>query len=203
MPSNPPTVADLEQVVAYRCGAVLQEVGTYLTSPDGTTPSIREGLRRGCKAVVLTISNPLVLADSDTANLSGFATERVIDEAELFAMEEALVNWWRLCKKHMEAVSATPILSGWLVELKQSVKNRISQLKAICDEPYREPSDPMVVVGHFGETHPSVAPGQYPVTVSPLFTGQGFITLSPWAAGYLGGYYGWERGYGYGDGGHW
>lgn len=202
MPTSPPTVANLVEVVSHRCGAILQEVGLYSAGTNWDTPVILAGLRQGAKCVGFTIASPLSLADSDAAGLSTFAVERVLDEAELFALEQALLNWWRALKKHSEAMSSTLMLSGWLVELKNAVRNRVSQLKAMTAEPYREPSDPSVVVGRFGETFPTVAPGQIPVAVSPFYTGPAFADGRIWGAyfgpgnpyGPQGGFGGWGLG---------
>jgi hypothetical protein len=194
MPSNPPLVADLQVEVATRCAPLLVETGVYLPQADGTLPVIRVGLRLGCKAVMLTLANPLVLQDSDVAVLSSFAIERVEDEAELYALQQGLMQFWRSAQRDMEAFSAQPVSSGWKFELRRAIQVRISELKSICDKPYREPSDPTVVVGSCGETYPSVPSGQQPVEVTPYYTGPAPNSgrYGPWPNGY---------GYGYGHGG--
>ena len=152
MPSNPPLVSDLEAEVNERCGLLLAEAGEYLLGPAdagtglATTPAIREGLRRGCKAVGLTLANGLVLADADAAQLTTHAVERVMDEAELFALARALLMWWRVAQVDQEAVSSSVVASGWRVDQKAAVKARVGELKAICAVPYREPTDPTVVM---------------------------------------------------------
>lgn len=188
MPSNPPLVADLANEVSQRCGLMLDEVNIYLGG-DLSAP-IQQGLRVGCKKVMLTLANHLVLQDSDVANLSTFAVERVETEAELFALQWAMKNWYRAVRNHQAAVSSDVVASGWLRELKMGIRDHISSLKAICDEPYREPSDLVVVANRFGQTEPTVAPGQLPVQVTPgLGAGHPIDRL-------IGG------DYGYGDGFH-
>jgi hypothetical protein len=154
MPSNPPVVADLEAEVAVECGLMLADVGLYLRSPDATTPAIRIGLRKGAKAVGMTISNPLVLQDSDVARLSTFAVERVMDEARLHSLQWVLLNWHRATQAHQEPLSATSVVSGYLVDEKRGIQARVAELKAICSEPYREPSDEVIVANRFGPTGP-------------------------------------------------
>lgn len=198
MPSNPPAVADLEAEVATECGLMLADTGLYLRSPDATTPAIRIGLRKGAKAVMLTLTDPLALADSDVAVLSGFAIERVLDEAKLHALQWVLLNWHRATMRHQEPLSSTPVISGYLVDEKRAVKDRVSELKAICDEPYREPSDPTVVVGRLGETRPTVAAGQIPVVVGPGYTGQAYPYGDGYPYGHGYGNYGYGGGWGFG-----
>jgi hypothetical protein len=148
-----PVLADIVAVVSARCGLLLAEAGVYLDGPNGTTAAITEGIARGCKAVGLYPTDTQIIADSDIAYLSTYGLERVKDEAERFALERALLNWWRVARIDQEAVSATPIASGWRLEQKRSVVARVAQLKVICDEPYREPSGPIVV------TDPACPPG--------------------------------------------
>lgn len=166
-----PTVADLIAEVATECGLMLADVGLYLRNPDGTTPAIMIGLRKGARAVTLTLIDPMVVADADLVNLSGFALERVLDEAKLHALQWVLLNWFRATTKHQQALSSTPMSSGYLMDERMGVKTRVGELRDICERPYREPSDPMVVAGRWGQTSPTVAPGQYPVEVRPGYVG--------------------------------
>ena len=87
-------------------------------------------------------------------------------------------------------MSPTPMLSGWRMEEQNAIRTRISELKMICDVPYREPSDPTVAVGPYGMTYPTVAPGQLPVGVSPNFAGPippgGYPGSGQWLAKRLG-----------------
>lgn len=153
MPSNPPTIADLEQDVATECGLLLAEAGVYLLAIDTasglpTSPVIRKGLRMGCKCVGLTLANSLVVTDADVVGLSTFASERVVMEATLYSLEQALLNWWKVGKAdEQEKYSPTPVASGWRAQQKQSIVTRIGELKGDTAEPYREPTDPVVVMG--------------------------------------------------------
>jgi hypothetical protein len=135
-----PTIADLTAEVAQEVALLMADAGVYLTAPDGSTPAIAQGLRRGCKAVALTPADPLVLADSDVALLSTYAVERVIDEAKLFALKRARLYLYRAAQVEQEPVSPNVVASGWRLEQSRAISARISELKAICDVPYREPS---------------------------------------------------------------
>jgi hypothetical protein len=161
-----PVLADLVAGVATRCGLLLAEAGVYLDGPAGSSPAILEGIRRGFKAVGVTLNDPLVPADADVLNLSSFAIERVEDEAERFALHRAAMNWWRVARMDQDPVSATPIASGWRLEQKRAVKERLAELASICDQPYREPTAQVVV------TDPSCPPG---MACPSIPTGQ-----SPW-----------------------
>jgi hypothetical protein len=199
----PPTVGNLQDEVASRIGVVLQDVGLFrlvvpVYSSIGDTPVILQGLRKGVKAVGLTPANALSLADTDIANLSVFGVERVMDEAELYGLERALAYFFRAMQRGQPEFSAQPMQGGWRMEQRNDVRVRISELKAVCDVPYREPSDPTVAVGAYGETYPTVSPGNLPVGVGPNFAGP----VPPgdgWGA--IGG--GWGNGWGWGMGGWW
>jgi hypothetical protein len=151
MPSNPPVVADLADLVSQRCGLLLDSAGLYL--PGGASLPIVQGLVKGCKAVCRSLANPIVLQDSDVASLTSFAIDRVLDEAELFALEWTLSQWWRIAKKHQEAVSAMPNVGGWLREQKDAIRNQVSTLKGRCEEPYREPTSEVVVAHNHNHNH--------------------------------------------------
>lgn len=149
MPSNPPTVADLDAEVTGRCGLVLHDAGLFLRALDSAmqavTPVVRQGLRKGFKCVGYTPSDPLILADADILNLSTFALERVVDEAELFSLQQCRLGWWRVTQRHQEPLSSAVTSSGWLIDELRGVKDRISELKAMCEKPYLEPTDQIVV----------------------------------------------------------
>lgn len=148
MPSNPPTVEDLDAEVTERCGIVLSDAGLFLRAlVDGVavSPVVRVGLRKGAHAVGFTLLDPSTLQDPDVVGMSGFALERVKDEAELYSLQQCLLGWWRVTQKEQEALSSAVVSSGWRLDQKRGVKDRVSELKAICDEPYREPTDPTVV----------------------------------------------------------
>jgi hypothetical protein len=201
MPSNPPVVADLVAEVNERCALNLADAGQYL--PGGLSPSILEGLRRGCKAVMLTLANPLVLQDSDVAFLSTFGVERVEDEAEMFALQRALAYWWRVAMKDQKPVSSERVEGGWRLEQKACVRARVAELKLICDVPYREPSDQIVVANRFGQTSPNVPPGSLPIVETP---GVGVtVGIAPGVVyggyGPFGGFREWD--YGGGNWGEW
>lgn len=173
MPSTPPIVLDLENEVADRIGLLLDAAGLFARAADGTIPLIRAGLRIGAKAVSLTLANAMVIADADVALLSSFAIERVMDEAEWHSLKIALAGWWRVTQHDQKAVSSAVVASGWRLDQKRAVKDRVAQLEAICREPYREPVDPASVVDGRGCPVPPTgsppqpaydryAPGYYP-----------------------------------------
>lgn len=168
MPSNPPTVEDLDAEVTGRCGLVLHDAGLFLRALDGSSPPaaispvVRRGLMEGFIAVGATPLDPLVLADPDVAALSAQALKRVVDVAEMFSLEQCLLGWWRVTQEEQPALSPTPMAGGWRVDEKNGVKNRVSELKAICGEPYREQTA-QVVAGHRDFVHPGFDPLRNPL----------------------------------------
>lgn len=193
-----PVLVDLVTEVAGRCGLLLAEAGVYLLAPDGSTPCIIQGIRRGMKAVALTLNDPQIPADADVANLSTFAIERVIDEAEWFSLNRALLSWWRVAQKEQEAVSSSVVSSGWRLEQKRAVKDRTADLKALCMNPYREPTDTMVAFDRFGNLSPTTAAGAPPSFVPGYSFSFLYGMSSPFG---FGGSWGGATGYGYGGGG--
>lgn len=151
MPSNPPTVEDLDAELTEICGLVLADAGLFLRALDNAdptkpiTPTIRRGLRKGALAVGWTLLDPSTVQDADIVGMSGFALQRVKDEAELYSLQQCLLGWWRVTQQEQQALTAEPMQGGWRLDQKRGVKDRVSELKAICDEPYREPTDPTVV----------------------------------------------------------
>lgn len=151
MPSNPPTVIDLDAEVTDICGLILADAGLFLRALDEVdptkpiTPVVRRGLRKGALAVSWTLLDPSKLQDADLVGMSGFALQRVKDEAELYSFQQCLAGWYRVTQKEQEALSSAVVSSGWRLDQKRGVKDRVSELKVICDEPYREPTDPTVV----------------------------------------------------------
>src|ERR1700761_2454875 len=128
MPSNPPVVLDLVAETMANCAVHLPNAGQALLDADGSPTVVLRGIRKGFKAVCCTIANPLVIQDSDVANLSTFALERVLDEAELFCLKMVLSYWHMVTMKHQEALSPAVVASGWLVDAKRAVKDRVSEL---------------------------------------------------------------------------
>ena len=153
MPSNPPTVADLEAEVAWRCAVPLAEAGVYLRAVDNGglpfTPAIRQGFRKGAvEDIRIGLAAPMAFTDADAANLSPYAVERVLDWGELFGLQMALLHWHRAIQKYQElAVSTTPEPGGWLMEEKRNTRERVGELKSILATPFREPSDSFVFSG--------------------------------------------------------
>ncbi len=133
--------------------------------------------------------------------MSSFAIERVLDEAKLHSGQWILMYWSRATRKHQEPLSSTPVISGFLVDERRGIKDRVAELKAICDVPYREPVDHAVVLDAHGR-HYAPTPAQGTPTdpipdpvlpVNPYYPGfYGY----PYGRGYGPGY-----GYGYGWGG--
>jgi hypothetical protein len=178
----PVTVAALENEVTSLCGLTLGEAGVLFRAADADnnpfTPVIRIGLRKGLKDVGIAPADPLALADADLANLSPFAAERVLAWGQLFALEQALLHWYRALKKYrVGAVEAQPMLGGWLMEEKRAARDRVAELKAIVATPYIEPSDPIDVAGHPWPFR-FVAPG------SPVPVGTGCQPFGPWSSPY-------------------
>jgi hypothetical protein len=159
----PPTVADLDDEVTDNCGLVLHDAGLFLRAldsdnpPNKITPVVRRGLMKGYLAVGATPASPLILADSDLTGLSAFAIKRVLDVAEMYSFQRCLAGWYRVTREHQEPLSVNPMAGGWLLEERTAVKDRVRDLKIICDVPYREPTDP-AVVGHRDWVHPSDEP---------------------------------------------
>lgn len=193
MPSNPPTVADLEAEVAGQCGVALADAGVYLRAVEQggmpITPAIRQGLRKGAHCVGLCLANPLVLADADVAVLSGFQLERVMTEGRLFALKLAHAHWHRAVQKEGQpALAPAAMQGGWLMEEKRNLEKTISELNAICSRPYREPGDPIVV----GNAHPGF-PGVSGTFITPDNEGGIDTTAGPYGPWGYGprGYGGW------------
>lgn len=193
MPSNPPTVADLEAEVAGQCGVALADAGVYLRAVDQggmpITPAIRQGMRDGALSVGLYLPNPLVLTDADVAVLSGWQIRRVKFEGMRFALRQAHQHWHRAVQKEGQpALAPAAMQGGWLMEEKRNIEKTISELNAICSQPYREPGDPIVV----GNAHPGF-PGVSDTFLTPDNSDGVDTTAGPYGPwGYGGwGYNGW------------
>lgn len=151
MPSNPPTVIDLDAEVTEICGIILADAGLFLRALDDgdptkpITPVVRRGLRKGALAVGWTLQDPSTLQDGDIVGMSGFALQRLKEEAELYAFQQCLAGWYRVNQKFQEPLEQDVARGGWANEEKQDVKARVSELKSDLSEPYREPTDPAVV----------------------------------------------------------
>lgn len=146
-PSNPPTLADFDSELSDRIAREVGDVGLYLDGPDGTTKAFRAGLRVGLKAVAVGTASPLDVTDADVANLTTFASERVLDEAARFALRLVLQNWYRAARSaDVDAIAKVDdTRGGWLYEHRQGVKEALAALDAACSKPYREPSSPLEV----------------------------------------------------------
>jgi hypothetical protein len=144
----PVTVAELEEAVAWRCGQLLRDVGRYLDGAAGTTRAIREGLRRGAKAVGFATASPLALADADILNLSGFAAERVLDVAELHSLRIVLLRWPEaLTTAGVEpTVDRENYRNGTAWEQQKAVRERVRDLEQIVAEPYCDPTEEPIAV---------------------------------------------------------
>lgn len=145
MPSNPPIVTDLVAEILERCAPHLATSGQVLLDAQGSPSVVLRGLRKGFEACCYTTAAPMAIQDQDVATLTRAALERVLDEAELFSLQRVLSLWHMATMKHQEAMSSAVVASGWLVDARRGVKDRVSELKATCGVPFREPTDTVVV----------------------------------------------------------
>lgn len=152
------TLAALRDRVHSLVGLALAEVGLLFRAVgEGgvpITPAIDEGIQVGIAEVGIPLLDGLEVTDADVANLSPFGIRRVVLHAQIEALERVLQDWHRAVKRHHgEAMEPQPIQGGWLVEERKGVVLRLDRLRARVAEPYREPSDP-VVIANPARTYP-------------------------------------------------
>jgi len=143
------TALALQNEVMGRVGLILVDAELYAVDSTGMVPVIAAGLRKGAGAVGMLLSAPMAFADADAAGLTGFAVERVLDEAERWVLERVILGWYRVVRKYRKPVETTADVGGWLDEQKASIQSRLASLTVSLAQPYREPSDPMVVVNRW------------------------------------------------------
>jgi hypothetical protein len=166
--STPATVAAMQAEVKSRCGRLLQDAGLWDPDPStGLATVAVRGLRKGVKSIGVLAADALTLADADVAGLSPWAAERVLDEAVLYCLEEVLFNWYRVVQVHMAPVEANPHLGGWLAEEKQSVRNRVSELREACSRPFSDPGGPVEVTCSDIPPFPLRNPWGFPIWPCP------------------------------------
>ena len=87
------TVAVIEAELLVRLGPYLKRVGLDGTAADGTNSALRGPIRGAVRALGLATADPIAVADADVAGVSGCALERLLDVAELKALEICWGNW--------------------------------------------------------------------------------------------------------------
>lgn len=94
----PVTIADLERELINRglFGRVLALAGLDGKTADGTNADIKAPLIRALPEVGYQAANPLTLVNSDVANLSSNAVERVLLSATRDLLDQVLLNWDRV-----------------------------------------------------------------------------------------------------------
>lgn len=165
------TVAALCAELTDRCALVLGDVGLFLdvvvpatatSAQSATTQVFLQGLRRGLKAVGMITFDPLVVMDGDVVNLSRFALERVLDEAERVALARVLMNWHQAMKSDdVPAQAPAPGGGGWREQEQRQVRARLAELDEACRVPYLEPG-PLIEVNVPQIYDPPACFGLYP-----------------------------------------
>ncbi len=87
------TVALIEAELLVRLGPYLKRVGLDGTAADGTNAALRGPIRGAVWSLGLATADPIAVADADVAGVEGFALERILDVAELKALETCWGNW--------------------------------------------------------------------------------------------------------------
>ncbi len=149
-----PTAAQMLGELTVRCAVQVRDVGLFLDSvQDGMTPAtttlvFHQGLRSGLVAVSMFASaDPVFVLDADLANVTPFARQRVLDEAERFVLRRVLLNWFRAERDSgRPAMQATvDARSGYLDTEKRSIQARVAELNEACAAVFREPAGSIVV----------------------------------------------------------
>jgi hypothetical protein len=87
------TVALIEAELLARLGPYLRRVGLDGTAADGKNSALRGPIRGAVCSLGLPTSDPIAVVDSDVAGVAGFALERLLDVAEMKALETCWGNW--------------------------------------------------------------------------------------------------------------
>lgn len=124
----PLTIARLETELLARIAPFLLAVGLDSTTADGTNADLRGPIRRGVLATGITPAD-LDVADSDIAAVAGWDLEKLLDVAELRALEVCWGNWSEVDEKAGEE-------SQSLNQLADRLERRIAALAKRITEPY-------------------------------------------------------------------
>ncbi len=89
----PLTVSDIERELLTRVGPYLVRVGLDGTTAGGANASLRSPIRGAAWAIGLVPADPIAVADADVADVVGFGLEKLLDVAELKALELCWGNW--------------------------------------------------------------------------------------------------------------
>ena len=87
------TVALIEAELLVRLGPYLKRVGLDGTAADGTNAALRGPIRGAVWWLDRATADPIAVVDADVAGVAGFALERLLDVAELKALEICWGNW--------------------------------------------------------------------------------------------------------------
>jgi hypothetical protein len=130
----PLTVAAIESELLVRVGPYLARVGLDGTTAGGANAALRGPVRRAILAVGGSMADPITPSDADVAAVRGPALERLLDVAELRALENCWGNW---PKVNFSAGGNSQELG----DLSSRLEKRIASLQARTRGPYG-PGDP-------------------------------------------------------------
>lgn len=125
----PLTVAAIEAELLILVGPYLRRVGLDGTTADGTNVALRGPIRRAVLTLGLTTAGPVAVVDADVAAVAGFALEKLLDVAELKALEMCWGNW-------PEVDQSAEGTSQSLSQLADRLERRIKALMERTVKPY-------------------------------------------------------------------
>jgi len=87
------TIAIIVAELFVRLGPYLKRVGLDGTVADGTNFALRGPIQRAIWSLGLSTADPIAVLDADVAGVAGLTLERLLDVAELKALEACWGNW--------------------------------------------------------------------------------------------------------------
>src|SRR5918997_857232 len=89
----PLSVAAIESELLVLVGPYLRRVGLDGTTADGSNAALRGAIRRAVLSLGLATGDPIAVVDADVADISGLDLEKLLEVAELKALETCWGNW--------------------------------------------------------------------------------------------------------------
>ena len=136
----PLTVAAIEAELLILVGPYLRRVGLDGTTADGTNVALRGPIRRAVLTLGLTTAGPVAVVDADVAAVAGFALEKLLDVAELKALEMCWGNW-------PEVDQSAEGTSQSLSQLADRLERRIKSLMERTVKPYGPAAESGLIPG--------------------------------------------------------
>ncbi len=136
----PLTVAAIEAELLILVGPYLRRVGLDGTTADGTNVALRGPIRRAVLTLGLTTAGPVAVVDADVAAVAGFALEKLLDVAELKALEMCWGNW-------PEVDQSAEGTSQSLSQLADRLERRIEALMERVVKPYGPAAESGLIPG--------------------------------------------------------